>query len=157
MRRNGAVWRSSAEPLLLGLPGRRARPMSALRRALRTGVLLALLGLVRLAGNPRRRSAVIGATLIVPGLLLHNLYGHVILLPGLMILFYAPFLPGDSPEIRARQAGLRRDLAAYSTPADRRDLEAIIDRYPATETGEIRAVLASLRSAPLRNPGMGRR
>jgi hypothetical protein len=157
MRRNGAVWRSSTEPLLLGLPGRRSRPRNALRRALRTGVLLAILGLVRLAGNPRWRSAVLGAALIVPGVLLQNIYGHVILLPGLLILFYAPFLPGDSPETRARQAGLRRDLAAYSTPADRRDLEAIIDRYPATETGELRAVLASLRPVPLRNPGMGGR
>jgi hypothetical protein len=161
MKRSGVVWRSSAEPLLLGWPGRRPRPRNALpralRRALRTGVLLALFGLIRLAGNPRWRSAVLGAALIIPGVLLRNIYGNIILLPGLMILFYAPFLPGDSPENRARQASLRRDLAAYSSPADRRDLEAIIDRYPAAETGELRAVLTSLRTAPLRNPGMGPR
>jgi hypothetical protein len=156
MKRNRVVWRSSAEPALTGVPRRSPR---RLRRAARTGLLLATLGLVRLAGNPRWRSAVIGAALIVPGLLLRNIYGNIILLPGLMILFYAPFLPGDSPETRARQAQLRRDLAAYSTPADRRDLEAIIDRYPAAETGELRAVLAGLRLTPaqLRNPGMGRR
>jgi hypothetical protein len=157
MRRNRVVWRSSAEPLLLGLPDRRAGPRSALRRALRTGVLLAIFGLIRLAGNPRWRSAVIGAALIIHGVLLRNIYGNIILLPGLMILFYAPFLPGDSPETRARQAVLRRDLAAYSSPSDRRDLEAIIDRYPVAETGEVRAVLTSLRTAPLRNPGMGPR
>jgi hypothetical protein len=156
MKRNRVVWRSSTEPALTGVPRRSPR---RLRRAARTGLLLAILGLVRLAGNPRWRSAVIGAALIVPGLLLRNIYGNIILLPGLMILFYAPFLPGDSPETRTRQAQLRRDLAAYSTPADRRDLEAIIDRYPAAETGELRAVLAGLRLTPaqLRNPGMGRR
>jgi hypothetical protein len=156
MKRNRVVWRSSTGPALTGVPRRSPRRF---RRAARTSLLLAILGLVRLAGNPRWRSAVIGAALIVPGLLLHNLYCHVILLPGLMILFYAPFLPSDSPETRARQACLRRDLAAYSSPADRRDLEAIIDRYPVAETGELRSVLASLRSAsaPFRNPGMGRR
>jgi hypothetical protein len=140
------------------MPGRAARPFpSRLRRTLRTGLLLTLLGLVRLAGNPRWRSAVIGAVMIIPGVLLRNIYGHVILLPGLMILFYAPFLPADSPETRARQAGLRRDLAAYSSPADRRDLEAIIDRYPAADTGELRSILATLRPDQFRNPGMGRR
>lgn len=154
MKRKRVVWHSSTEFALTGVP---RRPPRRLRRAARTVLLLALLGLVRLAGNPRWRTAVIGAALIVPGVLLHNLYGHVILLPGLMILLYAPFLPGDPPETRARRAGLRRDLAAYSTQADRRDLEAIIDRYPAAETGELRAVLASLGPSPLRNPGMGRR
>ena len=156
MNRNRVVWHSSTGPALTGVPRRSPR---RLRRAVRTALLLVILGLVRLAGNPRWRLAVLGAALIVPGLLLSNIYGHVILLPGLMFLFYAPFLPGDSPETRARQAQLRRDLAAYSSPADRRDLEAIIERYPTAETGELRTALASLRPVPaqLRNPGMGRR
>jgi hypothetical protein len=80
------------------------------------------------------------------------------LLPGLLMLGFAPFLPGESRENRAHQARLRRELAAYSTPADRRDLEAILEQYPADETGELRAILAaqSLATARPRIPGMGR-
>jgi hypothetical protein len=156
MRRNRVVWRS-AEPAILSVPPRPLHPTwSGVRRALRTALLLTLLGLVRLAGNPRWRAAVIGAGLIIPGVLARNLVGHVILLPGLMALFYAPFLPGEPHEARVRQAQLRRELGAYSTPAHRRDLEAILDRYSDGETGELRAILATQPPAPhLRNPGMG--
>jgi hypothetical protein len=157
MTRNRVVWRSSAEPLFLAALSRR-RPLSlAVRGALRTAFLLLLLGLVRLAGNPRWRAAVIGVGLIIPGLIARNIVGHVILLPGLMTLFYSPFLPGESHEVRTRHAHLRRELGTYSSPAHRRDLEAILDRYPDGETGELRAILASQTpaTAHLRNPGMG--
>jgi hypothetical protein len=152
-------WHSSAEAGILVAPNGSVQPTRrALRRALRTSLLLVLLGLVRLAGNPRWRTAVIGAALTVPGLVLRgSLAGDVMLLPGLMALFYAPFLPGESHEHRARQARLRRELGAYSSPAQRRDLEAIFDRYPDGETSELRAILASQTMARihLRNPGMG--
>jgi hypothetical protein len=162
MRRSRVVWSSSADQdsLLRSYPpARAARPVraAALRRVFRTGVLLALLGLARLAGNPRWRTAVIGAALTIPGLVLRgSMAGDVLLLPGLMTLFYAPFLPGDSRENRVRQARLRRELAAYSSPAQRRDLEAILDRYPDGETSELRAILASQAMARvhLKNPGM---
>ncbi|MBV9792542.1 MAG: hypothetical protein JO016_01270 [Actinobacteria bacterium] len=73
-----------------------------------------------------------------------------------MALFYAPFLPGEPHAVRVRQAQLRRELGAYSTPAHRRDLEAILDRYPDGDTGELRAILATQPPAPrLRDPGMG--
>jgi hypothetical protein len=120
-------------------------------------VLLILLGLVRLAGHPRWRAAVIGAALTVAGLVLRNAAGEIILLPGLMTLGLSPFLPGESRENHAHQARLRRELAAYSTPAERLDLEAILARYPESETSELRALLASQPLTPARPrlPGMG--
>ena len=71
-RRSRVGWRSSSEAGILVAPNGSGQPTRrALRRALRTSLLLVLLGLVRLAGNPRWRTAVIGAALTVPGL--HNL------------------------------------------------------------------------------------
>jgi hypothetical protein len=37
------------------------------------------------------------------------------------------------------------ELGHYTTPAEVRDLEAALDRYPDTDTAEIRAVLADRR------------
>ena len=153
MRKSRVVWGSSTDPALFGLPSRRPR---RLRQAVRTGVLLAVLGLTRLAGNPRWRSAVIGAGLIITALILRNVPGDVMLLPGLLFLLYSPLLPGESRESRLRQARLRRELAAYSTASDRLDLELILDRYPDSATGELRAILASQPDAHARPtiPGM---
>lgn len=46
--------------------------------------------------------------------------------------------------MRARKVGseLERELAAFSTPAQRRDLEATLDRYPDNITYELRNILA---------------
>jgi hypothetical protein len=50
-----------------------------------------------------------------------------------------------------------RELAAYSTSAQRRDLEAALDRYPDGVTGEIREILASQGTAMYNAlPGPGR-
>ena len=158
MKRNRVVWSSSRGPAFETGAYRPVRPTrSALRRALRTGALLVVIGLMRLAGHPRWRSAVIGAGLTIPGVILRDTLGDIILLPGLLMLGFAPFLPGDSRDNRARRARLRRELAAYSTPADRRDLEAILEQYPADETGELRAILATqpLATTRPRIPGMG--
>jgi hypothetical protein len=38
---------------------------------------------------------------------------------------------------------LERELSAYSTEADRADIEAMIDRYPSEDTAEIRQILAN--------------
>jgi hypothetical protein len=42
-----------------------------------------------------------------------------------------------------RRSELERELAAYSTAAQRRDLEATLDRYPDDITYELRDILAS--------------
>jgi hypothetical protein len=153
MRKRRVVWSSSTDPALFGLP---ARHPGHLRQAIRTGVLLAVLGLTRLAGNPRWRSAVIGAGLVSTALILRNVPGDVMLLPGLLFLLYSPLLPGESRESRLRQARLRHELAAYSTASDRLDLELILERHPDSATGELRAILASQPPAHARTtiPGM---
>jgi hypothetical protein len=59
---------------------------------------------------------------------------------------------------RERRSKLERELAEYRTPAERRDLEAILDRYPAEVTHELRAILArqSMAAQDMRFPAMGR-
>jgi hypothetical protein len=138
MKRTRVVWSSSPEPAAM-----RPRPRR-FRRAVRTALVLTVLALVHAAGRPRWRCLLLGAALTIPGVLLRgDLVGDIILLPGLMALAYAPFLPGETPESRKRQRRLRRELAAYSTPAERRDLEALLCSYSDGDTGELRAILAS--------------
>jgi hypothetical protein len=153
MRKGRVVWSSSTDPALFSLPPRRP---GRLRQAVRTGVLLSVLSLTRLAGNLRWRSAVIGAGLVITALILRNLPGDVMLLPGLLFLLYSPLLPGESRQSRLRQARLRRELADYSSASDRLDLELILERYPDSATGELRAILASQPHAHARPtiPGM---
>ena len=43
---------------------------------------------------------------------------------------------------RKRRAELERELAGYASPAERRDLEAALDRYPDGTTHELRGILA---------------
>jgi hypothetical protein len=59
---------------------------------------------------------------------------------------------------RERRSELARELAAYSTPAQRCDLEATLDRYPDDVTYELRDILASQAMAAYDNriPGAGR-
>ncbi len=59
-----------------------------------------------------------------------------------MALVYAPFLPGETTDDRRNHARLRRELAAYSTPAQRRDFETLLLQYSDQETSELRAILA---------------
>jgi hypothetical protein len=60
--------------------------------------------------------------------------------------------------VRKRHIELARELAAYSTPAQRCDFEAILDRYPDDITYELRDILASQAMAVCdkRIPGVGR-
>jgi ribosomal protein S17E len=46
---------------------------------------------------------------------------------------------------RAERKTLKRDLAGYTTPGDRADLEAILERYSDEETADIRKLLAGRR------------
>jgi hypothetical protein len=154
MKRDRVVMSSSAERVVyVPVPRRPGR----FRRAVRTVFLLAVIGLLRAARSPRWRCALLGAALTIPGVLMRGqLAGNIILLPGLMALVYAPFLPGETIEDRKSHARLRRELAAYSTPAERRDLEALLEQYSDQEAGELRAILASQDLAPVRSrcPGL---
>jgi hypothetical protein len=44
---------------------------------------------------------------------------------------------------RAERKTLKRDLASYTTPSDRADLEAVLARYNEEETAGIRRLLPS--------------
>ena len=158
-RRNVVVWSSSA-----GLNGRhritmfprlvRARRM---RRLAHTGGLLTLIGLTRLARVLRLRWGLVlaGGVLTVAGVLLRNGAGGLVLLPGLLFLFSALLVEPGPDADRKRRCELQRELAGYSTPAQRCDLEATLDRYPDGDTYELRDILARQATATAgRNNGI---
>jgi hypothetical protein len=156
-RRGLVMWSQSAGP-----PGRyRARPVPRamrIRRWLRLGALLTLVGLMALARGAwaRWRTILAGTVLTVIGALLRGGPAAVFALPGLMLLMSAPLMPGRPTPDRLR---LERELAAYSTPAERNDLEATLDQYPDDVTRELREILASQAMAAhhSRLPAAGRR
>jgi hypothetical protein len=143
-RRNLVVWSSSA-PTVGRDALRFVRPAGSgrIRRWIRTGGLLAVIGLLRLAAaaRPRWRPLLAGTVLTVAGVILRRGAAGVVLLPGLLFLMIALLTPGD-PEAAQTRGELERELAAYSTPALRRDLEATLDRYPDGDTHELRDILA---------------
>jgi hypothetical protein len=139
-RRNLVVWSQSSG--FAGVPRvtRPARTRQS-RRWIRIGTLLTLRGLLPLARGVRARWRVLlaGTALTVTGLILRGSPADsAFLLPGLMLLLSAPLLPG-SPE---RGSELERELAGYTTAAQRHDLEAILDQYPDDVTRELREILA---------------
>jgi hypothetical protein len=143
-RRNMVLWSQAA-----GSIGRLHRPpltmAGRIRRRIRLGFLLAILAMtpVARAVRPRWRPLLAGTVLTVTGFILRTGPGSLALLPGLMLLITAPLLPGLPAEDRLRHGELRRELATYSTPSQRRDLEAMLDRYPDGITRELRAILAT--------------
>jgi hypothetical protein len=157
-RRNLAVWSSSdgAGGSWLTRPTRN-RPV---RRFIRTSALLTVLGLMRFAGGawPRGRLVLAGGLLTVAGIVLRSQPAGVILLPGLLLIFFAPLIPALPKADRKRNFELTRELSAYSTPAQRCDLEATLDQYPAEDTSELRAILAgqALAGVSQRIAGAGR-
>ena len=139
-RRNLVVFSSSA-----GLAGR----YSALRhkRLARTGrirrftrvVMLLMVIVVR----PRWRPLLAGVVLTVLGAIARQGVFGLLMIPGLLSFWLALMTPGDTDADRERRAQLKCELGAYSTPAQRCDLEATLDRYPDSITSEIRDILAS--------------
>lgn len=126
----------------------------------RTGALLSVIGLMRVTHAVRTRwwPVLAGGVLTFVGLMLRGSPGSVVLLPGLLLLLSAPLvLPGPQTD-RMRRRKLERELAAYSTPAQRCDLEMILDRYPNDITYELRDILATQALADGKNeiPGSGR-
>jgi hypothetical protein len=139
--RNGlVVWSRSAVPD--GPPGG-TRPSRArrVRRRIRIGVLLVVLGVTRL--TPRSRFLLAGVALVSASIALRHGPGSLLYFPGAMFLLTALFTPADARATRRRHLELERELAVYSTPAQRCDLEALLDRYPDGMTDELREILAS--------------
>jgi hypothetical protein len=144
--RNQVVWSQSASPVgrygtpRFPAPSRTRR----IRRFLRTGVLLTILTLLPLAAGVRARWRMVlpGVVLTVVGVVYRGDPVGMVLLPGLVLLFFAPLVPASPRADRTRRSELERELAAYCTPAQRRDVEATLDRYPDDMTNELRVILA---------------
>lgn len=160
-RRNLVVWRQSAGPVGRYDPPRCTAPsrIRRIRRFLRTGVLLTILGLMPLATGVRARWRMVlpGVVLTAAGVMYRGDPAGVVLLPGLLLLFSAPLVPASPRADRTRHSELEHELAGYSTPAQRRDVEAILDRYPDDMTNELRFILARQAMAACGNriPGAG--
>ena len=146
-RRNVVVWSSSAVSAhsFSALKFRRLAHPGRIRRGSRIGALLSLLALVRLAHvvHPRWRPLLAGGVLTAAGFVVHgNMWGALALPLGFLFFYAALLIPDRSGADRKRLSELRRELAGYSTPAQRRDLEATLDRYPDSVTRELRDILA---------------
>jgi hypothetical protein len=150
--RRTAVWSLSAGSSVRCGTARFARPGRArrVRRLIRIGALLTVIGLVRLAHAPLRwRPLLAGAVLTAVGVILRSGPGSLVFLPGVLILLYLPLLdPRPGPD-QKRLSELRRELAGYVTTAQRWDLEATLDRYPDAVTHELRDILARQALAPV--------
>jgi hypothetical protein len=171
-RRNLVVWRQSAGPAeshALRRPWRAGRPSPAgrlsrarrIRRRMRIVFLLTVVTLwpaaraVRARWRPLLAGAVLtGANVVLRG----NELAGIVLLPGIVLLLSAPLFPGAPEADRPRRAELERELAGYSTNAQRYDLEATLDRYPDDVTREVRDILAGQPASAhyQRSPGTGR-
>jgi hypothetical protein len=148
-RRNVVVWRSTRARGARYSLTTRPPPARPLPRLLRIGWLLTILGLLRLVRALGRRwpPLLAGGALTAAGLLLRGAAGGLAFLPGVLFL-YSALLMEDSPDAnRKRRLALERELAGYFTAAQRRDLEATLDRYPDSATNEIRDILARQASA----------
>jgi hypothetical protein len=145
-RQNVVVWKSSRSPehrgrgLWFSGPGHSGR----MRRWARISGLLMAVGLLRVgaAVRPRWRPLAVGTALTVAGYVMRSGMPGVIMIPGMLFLTAALLAPGDLGEASPQRRALEHELASYSTPAQRRDLDAILDRYPDGDTIELRNILA---------------
>ena len=136
-RRNLVVWSQSA-----GSAGRYGVPpftrRRRIRRWIRTGALLTVVGLMPLARavRARWRPLLAGAVLTVAGVMWLDGPGGMVLLPGLWLLFSARANPASPEADRMRRAEVERELGVYSHPAQRRlaiqAMAAHDKRFPVT-------------------------
>jgi hypothetical protein len=144
-RRNLVIWSASACRAERGRGLWFTRPARSRRigRRMRTLALLAAIGVIRLgaAARPRWRPLLAGTVLTVAGVVLRSDVAGIVMIPGMLFLVYALLVPFDPVAASPRRRELERELAAYSTPAQRCDLEATLDRYPDSATRELRDIL----------------
>ena len=126
-RRNVVLWSQSASSI-----GRYGAPPSTrtrrIRRWIRTGALLTVLGLIHVARAARARWGLLLAAgvLTVVGVMLGGLGGVI-----LLFLASAPFVPARPKAERMRHVELERELGIYSHPAQRRlAIQAMELHYP---------------------------
>lgn len=159
-RRDLVVWSSSAGPADAydGPAFRRTASSGRIHRSMRIGAVLTVIGVMRLARavRPRWGNLLAGSVFTVIGIILGSSPGGTVLLPGLLLLLSAPLIPAGSTADRSE---LEQELAAYSSSAHRRDLEATLNRYPDGITYELRDILARQAGTARhsRIPGAGQR
>jgi hypothetical protein len=136
-RRNLVVWSQSA-----GSAGRYGAPpftrRRRIRRWIRTGALLTVVGLMPLARavRARWRPLLAGGVLTVVGVMWLDGPGGMVLLPGLWLLLSAPLIPASPEADRMRRPEVELERAVFSHPAQRRlaiqAMAAHDKRFPAT-------------------------
>jgi len=91
-----------------------------IRRCFRTGALLTVIGLMRLARSVRSRwrPLLAGAVLTVLGIILRNGAWGLILAAGLLLFVYPLLIPANSDADRKRRYELERELPVYSVPVE---------------------------------------
>jgi len=91
-----------------------------IRRCFRTGALLTVIGLMRLARSVRSRwrPLLAGAVLTVLGIILRNGAWGLILAAGLLFFVYPLLIPASSDADRKRRYELERELPVYSVPVE---------------------------------------
>lgn len=156
-RRNLVVFSSAVGPADRHVVLQHKRParIERIRRFIRIGMLLTVIAVQR----PRYRSLLAGTVLTILGIVERQGAGGVLIIPGFLLLWHALLIPADTDPDRGVRSQLKRELATYSTPAQRSDLEATLDQYPDGITSEIRSILASQALASHNNviPGAGPR
>ena len=161
-RRNVVVCRSSGGPRSRHVLTAFQRPPSTRppRRLLRVSGLLIAIGLIRVAGalGPRWKPVLAGVALTTTGIVLRGGVGGLAFLAGCLFLYGALVMPVSRVGDRKRLVALERELADYSTPAQRRDLEAMLERYSDGDTSELRDILTRQAMTTHDNgvPGLGR-
>ena len=128
-RRNLVVWSPSVGSAdRYGAP----RPVRTRRihRRIRTGALLMMIGLMRLARavRPWWRPLLAGGVLTVVGVVAAVVWGMV-LLPGLLFLLSAALIPATPKTDGARRAEVEHELGVFSHPAQRRFTSQAIALY----------------------------
>jgi hypothetical protein len=157
-RRHIVVWNSSRglRPRHRIVTSSRPAGTRPLGRFLRVTGLVTAIGLIRLgkALRLRWRPLLPGVALTATGIALRGGPGGLAFLCGFLFL-YAALIMHPSTAVDRK---LKRELADYSTPAERRDLEAILDRYSDGDTSELRDILArqAMASHDTGVPGLGR-
>jgi hypothetical protein len=107
-----------------------------IRRWIRTGVLLMIIGLMRLARavRPRWRPLLAGGVLTGFGVVAAVVWG-LVLLPGLLFLVSAALIPARPKTDRAGRAEIEHELGVFSHPAQLRLVSQAIALYDKQASG----------------------
>jgi len=137
-RRNLVVWSPSVGSAdRYGAP--RLARLARTRRIhwwIRTGALLMIIGLIRLARavRPRWRPLLAGGVLTGFGVVAAVLWG-LVLLPGLLFLVSAALIPARPKTDRAQRAEVEHELGVFSHPAQLRLVSQAVALYDKQASG----------------------